>query len=69
MYKSCFAGDDALRGCSMYRFRFADDRQEWSQLGSTRKKTPGPDTLRIDRLVALFLIPRMVLHGRLQVIE
>ena len=26
-----FAGDDAPRGCSMYRFRFAGDLQEWSQ--------------------------------------
>ena len=31
MYKSCFAGDDAPRGCSMYRFRVAGDRQEWIQ--------------------------------------
>ena len=31
IYQSCFAGDDAPRGCSMYRFRFADDRQEWRQ--------------------------------------
>ena len=28
---ACFAGDDAFRGCSMYRFRFAGDRHEWGQ--------------------------------------
>ena len=54
--KSCFAADDAPRGCGMYMSRFAGDCQEWSlrlNYASARENSLGRDTVRIDRLFAL----------------
>ncbi len=35
-----------------------------AQFDPTRENLPGPDIVRIDRLIALFLILWVVVHGR-----
>ena len=40
-----------------------------AQFDSTRENSPGPDTARIDRLIAFFLMLWMVVHGRSQFVE